>query len=168
MVIRPANPHDVPTILRLIHDLAVYEGAPDQVTVTAEDLRRSLFGPDPGVFAHVAVHGEGGEEGDAGEVVGFALWFRNYSTWQGRHGIHLEDLFVRPDMRGHGYGKALLQELAHIAVERGYGRVEWSVLDWNEPAIGFYKSLGAQAMDEWTVYRVSGPPLRELGAGRPD
>ncbi|ACY99222.1 MULTISPECIES: GNAT family N-acetyltransferase [Thermomonospora] len=154
-MIRPAVPQDVPTILRLIRELADYEKALEEVEATEEDLQRALFGPHPKVFAHVAEH--------EGEVVGFALWFENFSTWKGTHGIYLEDLYVRPQARGHGYGKALLTELARIAVERGYRRVEWSVLDWNEPAIGFYKSLGALPQDEWTVYRLTGEALRELG-----
>lgn len=162
-MIRPARPDDVPTILQLVRDLAIYERAPDQVMATEDDLRACLFGTEPKVFAHVAVH----EASHGGEVVGFALWFCNFSTWLGRHGIYLEDLYVRPEMRGHGYGKALLRELARIAVERGYGRVEWSVLDWNEPAVRFYNSLGAEAMDEWTVYRVSGPALYDLAAAQP-
>jgi GNAT superfamily N-acetyltransferase len=153
-MIRPALIEDVPTLISLIRELADYERAPESAVATEEDLRRALFGPEPAVFAHVAVH--------AGEVVGFALWFRNFSTWLGRHGIYLEDLYVRPEARGHGYGKALMLELARIADERGYGRFEWWVLDWNTPAIRFYESLGAEAMDEWTVYRVSGAALRSL------
>jgi GNAT superfamily N-acetyltransferase len=154
-MIRPATPDDVPTIHRLVHELATYERAPDEVKATEDDFRTALFGPEPKVFAHVAEH--------EGEVVGFALWFLSFSTWLGRHGIYLEDLFVSPEMRGHGYGRQLLTELARIAEERGYGRVEWSVLNWNTPAIGFYKSLGARPQDEWTVYRLTGDPLRELG-----
>jgi len=127
--------------------------------MTEDDLRRSLFGDQPAVFAHVAEH--------EGAVAGFALWFVNYSTWTGRHGIYLEDLYVSPELRGHGYGRALLTELARICVERGYGRLEWSVLDWNEPAIGFYESLGAVAMDEWTVHRMTGPALHALADGAP-
>ncbi|MEU5881917.1 GNAT family N-acetyltransferase [Spirillospora sp. NPDC047279] len=155
-MIRPATPDDVPSILRLVHDLAAYEKAPDEVKATEDDLRTALFGADPKAFAHVAEH--------EGEVVGFALWFLNFSTWLGKHGIYLEDLYVDPAMRGHGYGRALLTRLARIAVERGYGRVEWSVLDWNTPAIGFYESLGAGAQDEWTVHRLTGDALRRLGA----
>ncbi|MBO2450337.1 GNAT family N-acetyltransferase [Actinomadura barringtoniae] len=146
-MIRPATPDDVPTIYRLVHELADYERAPDEVKATEDDFRNALFGPEPKTFAHVAVH--------EGEVVGFALWFLSFSTWLGRHGIYLEDLFVSPDVRGNGYGKQLLAELARIAKERGYGRVEWSVLNWNTPAIGFYKSLGARPQDEWTVYRLT-------------
>jgi GNAT superfamily N-acetyltransferase len=154
-VIRAAVPDDVPTILRLIRELADYERALHEVRATEEDLRESLFGPEPRVFAHVAEH--------EGEVVGFALWFLTFSTWMGTHEIYLEDLYVRPEARGGGYGRALLTELARIAVERGYRRVEWSVLDWNEPAIGFYKALGAAPQDEWTVHRLTGEALRELG-----
>ncbi|MFI0452596.1 GNAT family N-acetyltransferase [Actinomadura sp. 6N118] len=154
-MIRAATPDDVPTILRLVRELATYERAADEVKATEADLRSNLFAAEPKAFAHVAEH--------EGEVVGFALWFLSFSTWLGKHGIYLEDLYVSPDVRGHGYGKALLTELARIAVERGYGRVEWSVLDWNTPAIGFYKSLGAAPQDEWTVHRLTGEPLRALG-----
>ena len=153
-MVRTAKPDDVPTILRLIRELAEYEHALHEVRATEEDLRSSLFGPEPKAFAHVAEH--------EGEVVGFALWFLSYSTWLGRHGIHLEDLYVSPAVRGHGYGKALLTELARIADERGYGRVEWSVLNWNSPAIGFYKSLGALPQDGWTVYRLTGDALSRV------
>jgi GNAT superfamily N-acetyltransferase len=156
-VIRPAQPDDVADIYRLIRALAEYEHSLDSVTGTEDELRQSLFGPQPAVFAHVA------EDGD--RVVGFALWFLNYSTWTGRHGIYLEDLFVDKAMRGHGYGKALLTELARVCVERGYQRLEWVVLDWNTPSIEFYQSLGAQPMDEWDIYRLSGPALRALGTG---
>ncbi|MGO8886846.1 MAG: N-acetyltransferase family protein [Streptosporangiaceae bacterium] len=153
-MIRRAGPEDVPAIYRLIRELAEYERSLDQVLATEEQLRPSLFGSEPAVFAHVAEHED--------EVVGFSLWFLNYSTWLGRHGIYLEDLYVTPAMRGTGLGRALLAELARICVERGYGRLEWSVLDWNSPAIGFYASLGAAAMDEWTVHRVTGPALQDL------
>ena len=157
-MIRPARPADVAAIYRLIGELADYERSADQVTGTEADLRRALFGERPAVFAHVAVHDDGGEE----EVTGFALWFVNYSTWLGRHGIYLEDLYVTPALRGHGYGRALLAALARICVDRGYGRLEWSVLNWNAPAVGFYASLGAVAMDEWTVHRLDGPALLAL------
>ena len=155
-MIRAARVDDIPAIYRLIRDLAQYEKSLAQVTTTEQDLRRSLFGPAPAIFAHVAADDDG--------VVGFALWFLNYSTWLGRHGIYLEDLYVIPDSRGHGHGRALLAELARICVERGYGRLEWSVLDWNSPARRFYESLGAVAMDEWTVHRLTGPALRALAA----
>lgn len=156
-MIRPARPEDVPTILTLISELAEYERAPDQVEATEESLHSALFCESPAVFCHIAEHD--------GAAAGFALWFLNFSTWVGRHGIYLEDLYVRPQLRGYGYGKALLRTLAEIAVERGYGRLEWWVLDWNEPAIRFYKSIGAQAMDDWTVYRVSGRALEDLAHG---
>jgi GNAT superfamily N-acetyltransferase len=155
-VIRPAVPGDVPAIYRLIRELAEYEQAPEQVSATLQQLADSLFGPEPAVFAHVAEH--------EGEVVGFALWFLNYSTWLGRHGIYLEDLYVTPAMRGSGLGRALLAELARICVERGYGRLDWSVLDWNTPARGFYAALGAVPVDDWTVYRLSGAALADLAA----
>ncbi|GLZ14787.1 putative acetyltransferase [Actinomadura sp. NBRC 104425] len=157
-MIRPAAPEDVPAILTLVRGLADYEHALHEVKATEDDLREHLFGPEPRVFAHVAEH--------EGEVVGFALWFLSFSTWLGRHGIYLEDLYVCPSARGRGYGRALLAELARIAVERGYGRVEWSVLNWNTPAIGFYEALGAQPQDEWTVFRLTGRALEELGGGR--
>jgi len=150
-VIRIATPNDIPDILRLIRDLAEYERALHEVKATEEQLRESLFADDPKVFAHVVEH--------EGRVVGFALWFLTFSTWNGTHGIYLEDLYVEPQFRGHGYGKALLTELARIADERGYGRVEWAVLNWNTPAIAFYESLGARPQDEWTVYRLTGDTL---------
>ena len=148
--IREARRDDVPIILQLIHDLAVYEKEPDAVRNTPEGLEEALFGSNPRIFAHVAE--------DDGGVQGFALWFLNYSTWEGVHGIYLEDLYVRPEARGAGYGKALLQTLAGIAAERGYARVEWSVLNWNEPSIQFYRSLGALPQEEWTTFRLSGAP----------
>lgn len=153
-MIRPARPHDVPQIHRLIRELAEYEQSLDQVTATEEDLRRALFGDRPAVFAHVAEHD--------GAVAGFALWFLNYSTWLGRHGIWLEDLYVTPRLRGTGLGRALLAELARICVRNGYGRLDWWVLDWNSAARSFYESLGAAAMDDWTVHRITGPELRAL------
>ncbi|HVF06054.1 MAG TPA: GNAT family N-acetyltransferase [Frankiaceae bacterium] len=156
-MIRPAAPADVPAVLGLIRELATYEREPDAVVATADGLRSALFGPSPTVYCHVA-------EAD-GEVVGFALWFRNFSTWLGRPGIYLEDLYVRPAYRGRGLGKALLATLASIATERGYGRVEWSVLDWNSPAHDFYRSIGARPMDEWTVWRLSGDTLTALATG---
>jgi GNAT superfamily N-acetyltransferase len=147
-VIRPARPDDVPVILSLVHELASYERAASSVVATADALSAALFGPSPAVFCHVA-------ESASGEVVGFALWFLNFSTWLGRHGIWLEDLYVRPSHRGLGLGKALLTTLTGLAAERGYGRVEWWVLDWNEPAQAFYRSLGAEPQDDWTVWRLS-------------
>lgn len=154
--IRPARPEDVPHVLRLIHDLAVYEREPDAVKNTQEALTGHLFGEHPAVFCHVV---EGGEIGER-PVVGMALWFLNYSTWEGTHGIWLEDLYVDPAARGRGHGRALLLHLAGLAAERGYARMEWTVLDWNEPSIGFYRALGAEPLDEWTTYRLSGEALR--------
>ncbi|MBB6173190.1 GNAT superfamily N-acetyltransferase [Nocardiopsis mwathae] len=159
-MIRPARPDDIPTIHRLVRDLAEYEKEPDAAVATEEDFADALFGPDPAVFCHIAEH-TGGDGSTT--AAGFALWFRNFSTWTGKHGIYLEDLYVRPEFRGHGYGKALLAELAAICVERGYTRLEWSVLDWNIPSIDFYTSLGSVPMDGWTVYRLAGADLAELG-----
>ena len=149
--IRPATVGDVAAIHALICELAEYEHARDQVKASPDQLRAALFGPSPAVCALVA-------EAD-GDVVGFALYFLNFSTWEGVHGIYLEDLYVRAEHRGTGWGKALLTALAAIAVECGYARVEWSVLDWNEPSIEFYRRLGAVAMDEWTVFRLTGEAL---------
>jgi GNAT superfamily N-acetyltransferase len=157
-MIRQARPGDVPAISALIRELAAYERASEQAVGTEDDLTAALFGPHPAVFAHVADSG--------GQIVGFALWFLNFSTWTGRHGIYLEDLYVTPAMRGSGLGRALLAELAAVCVQRGYARIEWWVLDWNEPAIGFYRTLGAAAMDEWTTFRVSGQALADLAARR--
>jgi GNAT superfamily N-acetyltransferase len=158
-MIRPARPGDVAAIHRLIRDLADYQGFPDSVVSTPDDLRRSLFDGEPAVFAHVAEH--------EGAVVGYALWFLTYSTWMGTHGIHLEDVYVHPSVRGQGYGRALLAELARICEDRGYRRLEWWVLETNAPALRFYASLGAVEMDEWTVHRLSGPAQRALaGPGR--
>ncbi len=158
-LLRTAVPADVPAILGMIHDLAVYEKEPDAVKNTEEMLHANLFGANPKIFAHVVDSLVAGEP-----IVGFALWFLNYSTWEGTHGIYLEDLYVRPECRGGGYGKALLKELSRIAVERGYARVEWSVLDWNEPSINFYKALGAGPMDGWHVFRLDGTALDAFGA----
>ena len=140
----------------MIHDLALYEKEPDAVRNTPGMLTEVLFGEHPKVFATMA-------ENSAGEVRGFALWFLNYSTWEGVHGIYLEDLYVRPEARGEGHGKALLQHLAATAVDRGYARVEWSVLDWNEPSINFYKKLGALPMEEWSTFRLTGAALTAFG-----
>ncbi|MGW2637595.1 N-acetyltransferase family protein [Streptomyces sp. NPDC001348] len=159
-MIRSAAEADVPVIHALVRELAEYEKAPQEVKAGPEQLREALFGARPAAFAHVAV------DDATGETVGFALWFLNFSTWTGVRGIHLEDLYVRPGARGGGHGRALLAELARICVERGYERLEWAVLDWNRPAIGFYESLGARAQDEWTVYRLSGGALAGL-AGVP-
>jgi len=155
--LRRAVDSDLDTIIGFIHGLAEYEREPQAVVLDREGLRSHLFGPSPAAEVILA-------ETDAGKAAGFALFFQNFSTWTGKAGLYLEDLFVVPELRGHGFGKALLVELARICAERGYGRLEWSVLDWNEPAIAFYRSLGAVPMDEWTVYRVSGEALRALGA----
>ncbi|OIV35744.1 GNAT family N-acetyltransferase [Mangrovactinospora gilvigrisea] len=160
-MIREATPADVTEIHAMIRELAEYERLPDEARATTDQLDDALFGPHPAAFAHVA------EDEATGRTVGFALWFRNFSTWNGTHGIYLEDLYVRPEARGGGHGKALLTNLARICAERGYGRLEWSVLDWNEPSIAFYKSLGATPMDGWTVYRLAGDALAAAGARRP-
>jgi GNAT superfamily N-acetyltransferase len=154
-MIRPAIPTDIPAIHRMVRELADYEQAPHQAQATEAQLRHALFSDYPAAFAHIAAT----DEGDSG---GFALWFLNFSTWRGVHGIYLEDLYVRPQFRRRGYGKALLTELARICVERGYGRLEWAVLDWNEPSIDFYRSLGAMPQDEWTVYRLADEALAKL------
>lgn len=156
MSIREAHPKDVADILRLIKDLAIYEKAPNEVVATEALLNSALFGPQPHVFAHVV-------EVD-NRIIGMAIWFLNFSTWQGVHGIYLEDLYIEPEYRGRGYGLALLKHLAKICIERGYGRFQWWVLDWNTPSIEFYKSQGAVPMDEWTVFRVSGEDLNTLGS----
>jgi GNAT superfamily N-acetyltransferase len=155
MKIRPARKEEVGIVLQLIHDLAHYEKAPDEVEATEKELLTTIFAEEPRVFCDLV-------EVD-GDIAGMAIWFLNYSTWQGKHGIYLEDLFIKPQFRGRGFGKALLQHLARICEEKGYGRFQWWVLDWNSPAIEFYRSLGAVAMDEWTVYRVSGEALKDLG-----
>jgi GNAT superfamily N-acetyltransferase len=152
--IERATERDVPLILRLIKELAEYERMSDEVIASEDGLRRTLFGPHPA--AEVVV----GYAGD--EPAGFALFFHNYSTFLGKPGLYLEDLFVVPKFRGRGYGKALLVHLATLAVERDCGRFEWSVLDWNEPAIGFYKKLGATPMDAWKIMRVTGDALHKL------
>jgi GNAT superfamily N-acetyltransferase len=155
--IRLATPADVPEIHRMVRELAEYERVVEEARATEEQLSEALFGERPAAFAHIA-------QTPDGEVAGFALWFLNFSTWRGVHGIYLEDLYVRPGLRGGGYGKALLTELARICVERGYERLEWSVLNWNTPSINFYKSLGAKPQDEWTVYRLTDEALASLGS----
>ena len=152
--IRPARVEDVPIILQLIRDLATYERAPDEVTATEEQLVDVLFGERPAAEVLLAFEGE--------SPVGFAVYFYNFSTWLGRPGLYLEDLFVKPEKRGKGYGRALLVELAKIARDRGCGRMEWAVLDWNEPAIKFYRALGAKPMDEWTVFRLTRDEIARL------
>ena len=154
VILREARPGDEAGILACITALAVYEREPDAVHNTVEALTATLFGPEPRAFAHVV-------ERD-GSIVGIAVWFITYSTWTGRHGIWLEDLFVLGSERGRGYGKALMQALAAVCVEREYSRFEWTVLDWNEPAIGFYRSLGVTPQSEWTTQRLSGEALSAL------
>ncbi|WP_016698236.1 GNAT family N-acetyltransferase [Actinoalloteichus spitiensis] len=154
--VRRVEPRDVTRVVELAHRLAAHEKAAHECHLTDDALRTALFGPERALFGHVA-------EVD-GEVVGFALWFLNFSTWRGSHGIYLEDLFVTPDRRGEGLGRALLAALAELCVERGYARLEWSVLNWLEPTIAFYRSLGAVPMDGWTVFRLTGTPLAALGS----
>jgi GNAT superfamily N-acetyltransferase len=159
--IRPARVEDVPIILQLIRDLATYERAPNDVTATEEQLVNVLFGERPAAEVLLAFEGQ--------SAVGFAVYFYNFSTWLGRAGLYLEDLFVKPEKRGKGYGRALLIELAKIAQDRGCGRMEWAVLDWNEPAIKFYRALGAKAMHEWTVFRLTRDGIASLAdSGRVD
>ncbi|MBW4778165.1 GNAT family N-acetyltransferase [Rhodococcoides fascians] len=155
-MIRRATEDDVSAICGLVHELAEYEKASSLCTVRDDHLRSALFGENPSVFAHVAEHD--------GVVVGCALWFLNFSTWDGVNGIYLEDLYVQPDARGHGFGTALLAALAAECEANGYTRLTWSVLDWNTPSIGFYRALGAQAQDEWTTFRLTDGALRDLAA----
>jgi len=153
-LIRPATVADVPLILTLIRELAEYERAPNNAIATEEGLCEVLFGDKPSAEVLIAFEND--------TAVGFAVYFFNFSTWLGRPGLYLEDLFVRPTIRGKGYGRALLQRLAQIAQERGCGRMEWAVLNWNEPAIGFYKKLGAKPMEDWTVFRLTGEGIERL------
>ena len=152
--IRPACVADVPIILKLIRDLATYERAPNEVTATEEQLVDVLFGEKPAAEVLLAFEKD--------TPVGFALFFHNFSTWLGRPGLYLEDLFVKPEARGKGFGRALLVDLARIARDRGCGRMEWAVLNWNDPAIKFYRALGAKPMDEWTVFRLTRDGIAEL------
>lgn len=159
VAIRPARPGEAGLVLGFIRELAEYEKLAHEVEADEAAIDAALFGPTPRAFCDIA-------ERD-GEPIGFALWFYNFSTFRGRHGIYLEDLFVRPEHRGIGAGKALLANLARRCVAEGLGRLEWWVLDWNEPAIGVYKSLGARPMDEWTVFRLTGATLEALAEHRP-
>ncbi|MGW7314400.1 N-acetyltransferase family protein [Streptomyces sp. NPDC054865] len=158
-MIRVAEIADVPVIHSMIRELAEYEKVPHEARASEDQLREALFGERPAAFAHIA------EAGD-GEPVGFAVWFLSFSTWRGVHGIYLEDLYVRPSARGGGHGKALLAELARTCVERGYARLEWSVLKWNAPTIAFYESLGARPQDEWSVYRLTDDGLHDLAGAK--
>jgi GNAT superfamily N-acetyltransferase len=158
MSVRPVRPDDVPAVVALVRELADYEKALDEVRLTEEQLTGVLFGDSAALYGHVA-------EVD-GDVVGIALWFLNFSTWRGTHGIYLEDLYVSPQHRGSGLGKELLRTLAEVCVERGYSRLEWSVLDWNTPSIDFYKAAGAVAMDEWTVFRLTDEALTAVARNR--
>ena len=152
--IRPATVADVPIILQLIRDLAAYERAPNEVAATEEQLRQVLFGQRPAAEVVLAF--------EKAVPVGFAVYFHNFSTWLGRPGIYLEDLFVKPEFRGRGYGRALLEHLAGIAYDRGCGRMEWAVLNWNEPAIQFYDKLGAKPLDEWRIFRLTRDGIARL------
>ncbi len=161
--VRAARAPDVPAIHRLIVELAEYERAPDAVEATADSLRAALFNQHPRVHAHVAeVDGA-----DGAEIAAIAIWYVTFSTWRGRHGIWLEDLYVRPAYRRLGLARALLNQLAQICTERGYARLEWWVLDWNEPAHTFYRSIGAAPQDDWTVWRVDDEALKRLGSTPP-
>jgi len=160
VAIRPATAADVPIILELIRALATYERAPNDVTATEDGLSKVLFGEKPAAEVLLAFENE--------TAVGFAVFFHNFSTWLGRPGLYLEDLFVRPEDRGKGYGRALLIHLAKIARNRGCGRMEWAVLDWNEPAIQFYRKLGAKSMDEWTVFRLTRDGIAKLADAKAD
>jgi GNAT superfamily N-acetyltransferase len=157
--IRPATAADVPTILELIRALATYERAPNDVSATEDGLSKVLFAEKPAAEVLLAFENE--------TAVGFAVFFHNFSTWLGRPGLYLEDLFVRPEDRGKGYGRALLIHLAKVARDRGCGRMEWAVLDWNEPAIQFYRKLGAKSMDEWTVFRLTRDGIAKLADAAP-
>ncbi len=159
MTVRRIRPDDVAAVVGLVRELADYERALSEVRLTEEQLAACLFGDTPALFGHVATS-------DDGTVVGVALWFLNFSTWRGTHGIYLEDLYVQPGYRGRGLGRELLRTLAAVCVERGYSRLEWSVLDWNTPSIEFYRAAGAAPMDEWTVFRLTDDALTTFAADR--
>ena len=160
MTVRPIRPDDVPAVVGLVRELADYERALSEVHLTEEQLRSSLFGDSPALFGHVA-------EDDDGAVVGVTLWFLNFSTWRGTHGVYLEDLYVQPAHRGSGLGRELLRTLAELCVQRGYSRLEWSVLDWNTPSIDFDRAAGAVPMDGWTVFRLTDDALSGYAVPRP-
>ena len=162
MTVRPIRPADVPAVLGMVRELAAYEKAEHEAQMTEEQLLGALFGESPALFGHVAT--AAGAAG--GELAGFALWFLNFSTWRGTHGIYLEDLYVRPGHRGSGVGRELLRTLAELCVTRGLSRLEWSVLDWNTPSIEFYRAAGAVPMDGWTVFRLTGEALPRFASDR--
>ena len=155
--IRPVRPSDVPAVVAMVHELADFERAPGECHLTTDQLHQALFTEGPALFGHVAM-------GSDDVPLGFALWFLNFSTWQGVHGIHLEDLYVRPDARGTGAGRALMATLAAVCVQRGYRRLDWAMLTWN-PARDFYAAIGARTMDEWVSYRLEGAALADLADG---
>ena len=159
MSVRPVRPGDVPAVVALVRELADYEESLDEVRLTEEQLTACLFGDCPALFGHVA-------EASDGTVVGMALWFLNFSPWRGTHGVYLEDLYVQPRHRGTGLGRELLRTLAAVCVERGYSRLEWSVLDWNSPSIEFYRAAGATPMDGWTVFRLTDDALTRFAGDR--
>jgi len=163
VTVRPVRPDDVPAVVGLVRELAEYEKSAHEVQLTEEQLTEALCGDSPKLFGHVAVADDGVADG---AVVGMALWFLNFSTWRGTHGIYLEDLYVQPQHRGSGLGRELLRTLADLCVERGYSRLEWWVLDWNTPSIEFYEAAGAVPMDEWTVFRLTDDALTAFAADR--
>jgi GNAT superfamily N-acetyltransferase len=164
MTVRPIRPDDVPPVVGLVRELADYEKAAHEVRLTEEQLAASLFGERAALYGHVAVTDDDGVA--PGAVVGMALWFLNFSTWRGTHGIYLEDLYVQPQHRGSGLGKELLRTLAETCVQRGYDRLEWAVLDWNTPSVDFYKAQGAVPLDEWTVFRLTDDALTTFAGSR--
>jgi GNAT superfamily N-acetyltransferase len=159
MTVRPTRPDDVATVVGLVRELAAYEQAEHEALMTPDQLHAALFGDRPALFGHVA-------EAPDGSVAGFALWFLTFSTWRGTHGIHLEDLYVRPGHRGSGFGRELLRTLAEECVSRGFSRLEWAVLDWNTPSIEFYRAAGAVPMDGWTTFRLTDEALTRFAADR--
>ena len=159
LTIRPATADDAELILRFITELAIYEKAEHEVKTDAAGIRDSLFADGSTAHGLICEHN--------GQPIGYAVYFFNYSTWLGKHGLYLEDLYISPEARGLGAGKALLRHLAQVAVARGYGRFEWSVLDWNTPAIDFYESFGARPQSEWTTYRLTGQALLDFAADTP-
>ena len=181
ILVREATPEDVAQMHQMINELAEYEKAPEEVIATELDLMKALFGRDfssPEFDQHDSIstsgsantpHGQPAvyafvieDPNDSDQLAGMAIWFLNYSTWDGTHGVYLEDLYVRPQFRGQGMGKALMKRLAQVCIDNDYSRFQWWVLDWNQPAIEVYRAMGAKAMDEWTVYRVSGQELKDL------